>query len=65
MSGKTKKCPKCGNSFVCNNQNISICACMEVPLDHVTRQKIAEQYNDCLCISCLKELVAETNEMER
>ena len=59
MSGKTKKCPKCGNDFECNNQQIESCGCMQVPLDPTTRQKIAAQYNDCLCVSCLKALAEE------
>jgi hypothetical protein len=65
MSGETKKCPKCGNDFKCNNHNISNCACMEVPIDPVTRQKIAEKYDDCLCVDCLKLLVAKEKEIER
>lgn len=59
MEGEVKKCPKCGASFQCNNANILNCACMEVPLDAVARQKMASKYKDCLCISCLKELVSE------
>lgn len=59
MSVETKKCPKCGERFQCNNANILNCACMEVPLDPITRNKIAEKYDDCICVACMKAFVEE------
>ena len=56
MKVEVKKCPKCGSSFECNQENILKCACMKVPLNNLARQTLAEQYNDCLCLNCLKEI---------
>ncbi|MCG8311235.1 MAG: cysteine-rich CWC family protein [Cytophagales bacterium] len=59
MKTETKICPKCGDTFECNNYNIFKCACINVPLDASARQLIAETYDDCLCISCLREYAAK------
>ncbi len=59
MKGEIKKCPKCGGSFECKNYNILNCACIEVQLNNRARQILSEQYDDCLCVNCLKEIVKE------
>jgi hypothetical protein len=61
MEGEFKKCPKCGNSFVCNNINIIKCGCMAAPLNNAARQIISERYDGCLCVSCLKEVAEEAD----
>ena len=50
-----KNCPKCGKGFECNNADILNCGCAQVPLNTQANQLIAEQYDGCLCVSCLKE----------
>lgn len=49
----TKTCPHCGKSFVCKNHDILNCQCVEVRLTREVRQRIAELYEDCLCLDCL------------
>lgn len=51
-----KQCPRCGNGFECKVGNISECQCAGVLLSIEERAFIETRYNDCLCISCLKEL---------
>ncbi|MCK5105849.1 MAG: cysteine-rich CWC family protein [Cyclobacteriaceae bacterium] len=41
---------------MCNNHNIIKCGCMEVPLNNTAREIISEQYDGCLCVSCLEEI---------
>jgi hypothetical protein len=55
MKAETKSCPKCGSKFECSNHNIINCGCMHIPLNSQTRKLISEKFDDCLCISCLKE----------
>ena len=61
MEGEIKKCPKCGNSFMCNNHNIIKCGCMEVPLNNTAREIISEQYIGCLCVNCLQDIAEEAD----
>ena len=58
MNAETKSCPHCGSNFECNNYNILKCQCVKVPLNGKAKELIAEQYDDCLCLSCLKEFAA-------
>jgi hypothetical protein len=58
MKTEIKTCPKCGSKFECNNYNIFKCACLQVPLTPEARQHIAENYDDCLCMNCLREYAA-------
>lgn len=51
-----KECPRCGNGFECKVGNIGECQCAGVQLSIEERAFIETRYNDCLCISCLKEL---------
>ena len=56
MHPEIKKCPRCGKNLECNNYNVLKCACVLVPLKAEARQVIAENYVDCLCVDCLKEI---------
>ena len=49
-----KVCPHCGRSFVCRNKDIFTCQCVEVRLTVEARVAIAELYEDCLCVECLR-----------
>ncbi|RHX88065.1 cysteine-rich CWC family protein [Leptospira stimsonii] len=50
-----KPCPRCGNRFECGAA-IHQCACFTIKLSLKTKEFIRENYDDCLCISCLNEL---------
>ncbi len=58
--GEVKKCPRCGNRFLCKNHDIFNCFCIMIPLNALARQLISEKYDDCLCEACLNEYVAKT-----
>ncbi len=51
-----KYCPRCNRLFECKAGNISQCQCNDVHLSVAAKKLIEEQYNDCLCASCLLEL---------
>ena len=52
-----KICPKCGMEFKCEH---SIkCWCMSYNIPENKRKYLRENYNDCLCESCLKEFAKE------
>jgi hypothetical protein len=47
-----KKCPKCGNGFLCS---ASVrCWCFEYELPPQTLEKLQETWSSCLCPDCLK-----------
>jgi len=66
-----KYCPRCNYVFECRVNSIEnypqpasqvkreACQCVGISLSGDERIFISEQYNDCLCISCLKELKEE------
>lgn len=51
-----KICPRCKSEFLCYHENILLCDCSKVNLSEMERAFIAEQYSDCLCMTCLQEL---------
>ncbi|HEX2629873.1 MAG TPA: cysteine-rich CWC family protein [Chitinophagaceae bacterium] len=51
-----KTCPRCGKSFECKPGNITQCQCAGVVLTDAERSFVAERFNDCLCIDCLRQL---------
>ncbi len=51
-----KYCPRCNRLFECKAGNISQCQCNDIQLSPAAKKLIEEQYNDCLCASCLLEL---------
>ena len=51
-----KTCPRCGSKFVCrHNAN---CDCMQIKLSLEQQQYIRDNFSDCLCPGCLKEIAA-------
>ena len=53
-----KTCPRCGKKFICrHNDDITKCQCASVQLTPEARQYIAENYTDCLCANCLREIL--------
>ncbi len=53
--GTIKRCPACGNDFVCHHDDITICHCSAISLNDKQIEK-AKSYTGCLCASCLKSL---------
>jgi hypothetical protein len=53
---ETKQCPRCGKSFECKAGSITICQCFAVHLTPEESDAIKKQYEDCLCVDCLREL---------
>ncbi|MBI3518659.1 MAG: cysteine-rich CWC family protein [Bacteroidetes bacterium] len=51
-----KHCPRCNKEFVCNPFNISSCDCNNIQLSPEETTFIANQFSDCVCNACLKEL---------
>ncbi len=51
-----KTCPRCGAKFVCSHS--ADCWCASVTLNDAMR-KILKQYEDCICLNCLKQLKKE------
>ncbi|MEO0581583.1 MAG: cysteine-rich CWC family protein [Bacteroidota bacterium] len=51
-------CPRCGKQFECKVGSVLLCQCSTVELTGVEREYLQELYDDCLCVSCIKELKA-------
>ncbi|MEY6433437.1 cysteine-rich CWC family protein [Thioalkalicoccus limnaeus] len=56
---ETKQCPRCGRLFVCMANRVMHCECMTVSLSERVADLIAHQYDDCLCLFCLRALQQE------
>lgn len=53
---ENKKCPICGTDFLCRHNDIIACQCSSVLLNDLQREYIKKNYNDCLCLTCLREI---------
>ena len=51
-----KTCERCACSFECKAGNISDCQCQTVSITPEQRAWISTEFQDCLCVQCLKEL---------
>jgi len=51
------RCPRCGGGFECGAQ-AGDCACNGIRLTDSLRAQLAAQYSGCLCLPCLRELIA-------
>jgi hypothetical protein len=49
-----KTCSKCEAEFTCTNETAG-CWCEEVSLSNTTLKQLKEEFDNCLCPSCLKE----------
>lgn len=49
-----KICPHCNKPFECKENDILNCDCLTVSLPDKVRDRIAREYNMCLCVKCLK-----------
>ncbi|NKB82497.1 MAG: hypothetical protein GKS05_11540 [Nitrospirales bacterium] len=51
-----KACERCKQAFLCGYAG---CWCSRVPITNRQYADIVEQYDDCLCPSCLAELAGQ------
>lgn len=53
---EAKHCLRCHQPFECKAGSITQCDCTRIFLSEEEKAFIADRYEDCLCLSCLKEL---------
>ncbi|PZR37624.1 MAG: hypothetical protein DI538_12075 [Azospira oryzae] len=51
-----KACPRCQAVFECKVGNVGNCQCQAVQLSDELQKRIQNEFEDCLCADCLKEL---------
>jgi Cysteine-rich CWC len=51
-----KYCPRCNLQFECKAGSINLCQCSNIYLNEEEKGFIARQFEDCLCINCLRQL---------
>lgn len=56
-----KQCPRCATEFECKTGSILLCQCSKIEMTAEQLEYSNSQYDDCLCLSCLKELRTEFN----
>ncbi len=56
-------CPRCGGSFRCGAADPS-CACFGLNIGPVLREHIRQNYQGCLCVSCLLALQQERQQQQ-
>jgi hypothetical protein len=59
-----KGCPRCGTAFECKVGDITHCQCFGIKLNEAETQYISRFYQDCLCVSCMKEMRAEHSRVQ-
>lgn len=53
---ETLYCERCNTSFECKANSSTYCQCTQIDLTIDEAEYIGEYFENCLCISCLKEL---------
>ena len=56
-----KQCPRCSAGFECKTGSILLCQCSEIEMTAEQLEYSNSKYDDCLCLSCLKDLQTEFN----
>ncbi|MBL1276021.1 MAG: cysteine-rich CWC family protein [Ectothiorhodospiraceae bacterium] len=56
-----KCCPRCNEQFECKVVSILSCQCQIVYLTVKQCEYVSDQYDDCLCATCLQVLRSEYN----
>jgi hypothetical protein len=51
-----KYCPRCNLQFECKAGSIHLCQCSNIKLSAEEKDFIQQQFEDCLCINCLRQL---------
>ena len=54
---QAKNCSRCGKSFECKANDIEACHCYSIKLSSLDYKKIAQNFTDCLCQNCLKDII--------
>ncbi|WP_153639012.1 cysteine-rich CWC family protein [Prolixibacter sp. NT017] len=49
-------CPRCGSTFECQDDEIQKCWCARERLPAALCETLRENYDACLCLSCISEL---------
>lgn len=52
------RCPRCGGTFHCGAADPGPCACTAIDLDAALLAELRARYTGCLCLACLRELLA-------
>lgn len=52
-------CPRCGSLFTCKSGNSGLCQCNGIELGPRLLDHLADLYDDCLCLECLRQLKTE------
>ena len=52
-----KNCPRCGEEFECNSSTMLLCQCNQIELPEDVMEQLAEDYEDCLCLGCLRSII--------
>lgn len=50
-----ERCPRCGGGFHCGAREEG-CDCFDLKLSEELRRELAQRYDRCLCLPCLREL---------
>ena len=58
-----KYCPRCNSMFECKVGSVLICQCSTIILTNDEKDYIQLQFDDCLCVNCMKELQQEYNKL--
>lgn len=54
-----KECPRCNVAFECKAGSILLCQCSKIEMTEEQLEYSNAKHDDCLCLSCLKDLRAE------
>ncbi|MCW3785608.1 cysteine-rich CWC family protein [Plebeiibacterium sediminum] len=57
-----KKCGRCNQEFNCRHDDIFECHCIHVPISQKAQKYLKENYKDCLCNKCMKEIAQQFSE---
>lgn len=55
-----EQCPRCQQAVTCLADTIQQCPCSSIQLDAEARAYLKENYDGCLCISCLQIVAASS-----
>jgi hypothetical protein len=58
-----KQCPRCETEFECKTGSILLCQCSKIEMSAEQLEYSSTQFNDCLCLACLKDLRSEYNHL--
>lgn len=59
-----KQCPRCGARFDCKVDALEQCDCIDIELTLPLLQRLQQEYDDCLCPHCLRQLAESAGAAE-